>query len=133
MVGAVLIATAWLAVIALLAFAISFVAFLVQTSRHRSSGGWAAAAGASLILDLVFGGIADALQGEGGPSFSEGRASVPNVAEQADHDTPATVTRVGGRRHHRDIAPRRRALDRATMVPRKAPRSKRSPGEVASF
>jgi hypothetical protein len=41
----VLIATAKLAVIALLAFALSFVAFLVQTSRHRPSGGWAAAAG----------------------------------------------------------------------------------------
>ena len=96
MVGAVLIVTASLAVLALLAFALSGVAFPVQTSKHRFSEGWAAAAGASLILDLVFGGIADALQGEGGPSFSEGRASVPNVAEQADHDAPATVTRAVG-------------------------------------
>jgi hypothetical protein len=96
MVGAVLIVTSSLAVLALLAFALSVVAFLVQTSRHRFSRGWAAAAGASLILVLVFGGIANALQGEGDPSFSEGRASVPNVAEQADHDAPATVTRVVG-------------------------------------
>jgi hypothetical protein len=63
MVGAVLIVTASLAVLALLALALSGVAFPVQTSRHRFSRGWAAAAGASLILVLFFGGIADALQG----------------------------------------------------------------------
>jgi hypothetical protein len=61
MVGAVLIVTASLAVLALLALALSGVAFPVQTSRHRFSRGWAAAAGASLILVLFFGGIADAL------------------------------------------------------------------------
>ena len=55
------IAIASLAVIALLAFAISFVAFLVQTSRHRSSKGWAAVVGASLVLVLPFGGLASAL------------------------------------------------------------------------
>ncbi len=88
--------TTSLAVLALLAFAVSVVVFLIQTSRHRNARGWAAAAGASLVLVLVFGGIANALQGEGDPSFSEGRASVPNVAEQADHDAPATVTRVVG-------------------------------------
>jgi hypothetical protein len=39
MVGAVLIVMASLAVIALLAFAVSAVAFLIQNARHRSSGG----------------------------------------------------------------------------------------------
>ena len=45
-----LIAIASLGVIALLALAISFVAFLVQTSRHRSSGKWAAAAGSLISM-----------------------------------------------------------------------------------
>jgi micrococcal nuclease len=94
MVGAVLIATVSMAVLALLAFALSAVAFLIQTSRHRSSGRWAAAAGASLALVLVFGGIANAVRGENSPSLSEGQASTLNVAEQADHDATATVTRV---------------------------------------
>jgi len=89
-----LIAIASFAVIALLAFAISFVAFLVQTSRHRSSGKWAAAAGTSLVVVLLLGGLANALQGEGTPSRSQGQASAPNVAGQSDHDTTATVTRV---------------------------------------
>jgi hypothetical protein len=57
----VLIAIASLAVIALLAFAISFVAFLVQTSRHKSSRGWAAVAGASLVLVILLGGLANML------------------------------------------------------------------------
>jgi hypothetical protein len=61
-VGTVSIVAASLAVLALLAFAVSAVAILVQTSRHRSSGRWAATAGASLVL--VFGGIANAVRGE---------------------------------------------------------------------
>ena len=89
-----MLASASLAVIALLAFALSFVAFLIQTSRHRSSGGWAAAAAASLVLVILCGGIANALQGEGTPSRSEGQANSPNVAGQSDHDATATVTRV---------------------------------------
>ena len=94
MVGAVLIATASLAVIALLVFAVSVVVFLVQTSRHRPSGRWAAAAGASLALVLVFGGIANALRGESGPSLFEEQVSAPNTVEQAEHDATVTVTRV---------------------------------------
>jgi micrococcal nuclease len=89
-----LIAIASLGVIAMLAFAISFVAFLVQTSRHRSSGKWAAAAGASLVLVFLLGGLANALRGEGSPSRSEGQASAPNVVGQSGHDAAATVTRV---------------------------------------
>ena len=55
MTGAVLMLAVSLAVLALLAFAVSAVAFLVQTSRHRRSRRWAATAGASLALLLVFG------------------------------------------------------------------------------
>ena len=75
-----MIATASLVVIALLAFALSFVWFLVQTSRHRSSGGWAAAAGASLVVVILLSGLANWLQTEGSPSRSEGQASAPKVA-----------------------------------------------------
>ena len=89
-----MIATASLAGIALLAFAVSLVAFLVQTSRHRSSGGWAAAAVASLVVLILLGGLANGLRGEGSPSRSEGQTSTPNVARQSDHDATATVTRV---------------------------------------
>jgi micrococcal nuclease len=89
-----LIAGASLAVIALLAFALSFVAFLVQTSRHKSSGGWAAAAGASLVVVVLLGGLANWLRGEDDPSRFEGQARTPNVAGQSDHDATATVTRV---------------------------------------
>lgn len=83
-----------MAIVALLVFAVSVVAFLIQTSRHRTSRRWAAAAGASLVLVLVFGGIANAVRGEGDPSLSEGQASAANVTDQADHDATATVTRV---------------------------------------
>jgi micrococcal nuclease len=89
-----LIAIASIAIIALLAFALSFVAFLVQTSRHRSTGVWAAAAGASLVLVFLLGGLANWLQAEGSPGRSGGQASTPNVAGQSDHDATATVTRV---------------------------------------
>jgi micrococcal nuclease len=54
----------------------------------------AAAAGASLVLVLAFGGIANALHGEGAPGRSEEQASAPNVAGQSVHDATATVTRV---------------------------------------
>ena len=89
-----LIAIAWLAVIALLAFALSLVAILVQTSRHRSSKGWAAAAGASLVLIFLLGGLANWLRGESTSSLSEGQASAQKVAGQSDHEATATVTRV---------------------------------------
>lgn len=82
-----------LSVVALVAFAVSVIAFLARTSRHRPSRGWAAAAGASLVLVLVFGGIASALQGEGGLGLSEEQASAPNAIERANRDATATVTR----------------------------------------
>jgi micrococcal nuclease len=89
-----LIVTASLAVLALLAFALSVVAFLVQTSRHRSSRGWAAAAGVSLVLALAFGGVSNTVRGEGGQSLSGKQASTSNTVELADHDATATVTKV---------------------------------------
>jgi hypothetical protein len=53
--GVVLVVASSLAVLALLAFAVSLVAFLVQTSRHRSSRGWAFATGAFLdCYDLTY-------------------------------------------------------------------------------
>lgn len=104
-----------LAVVALLAFAVSMVAFLVQTSRHRPSRGWAAAAGASLALVLVFGGIANALQDRGGPSLSEEQAGTTNTVEQADYDATVTVTRVVDG-DTIDISPSVRGLSRVRLI-----------------
>jgi hypothetical protein len=92
MSGSVLVVAMSLAILALPAFAVRVNAFLIQTSRHRSSKGWAAAAGASLVLVLVFGGIANAVRGEGSPSLAEEQASAPNAVEQADHGATATAT-----------------------------------------
>ncbi len=86
MIGTVSVVAASLAVIALLVFvAASVVAFLVQTSRHRPARRWAAAACASLILVLLFGGTSNAIRGEGHPGQESGRAP---------YDATATVTRV---------------------------------------
>ena len=98
MTGVVLVLAMSLAILALLAFAVSVVAFLIQTSRHRSSRRWVAAAGASLVLVLVFGGISNAVRGESSPSPSAGQAEW-NVGQgfrqgHADYGATATVTRV---------------------------------------
>ena len=53
MTGAVLVLAVSLAILAFLAFAVSAVAFLVQTSMHKPFRSWLAAAGASLVLVLV--------------------------------------------------------------------------------
>ena len=50
-----------LAVLALLAFAVSLVAFLIQTSRQKPSRGWALATGAFLVLVLLLGTISNAV------------------------------------------------------------------------
>lgn len=83
-----------LAVLALLAFAVSLVALLVQTSRHRSSRGWALATGAFLILILLFGGIPNAISRQSGLTLSEGRSNGPNGVGQSEHNAMVTVTRV---------------------------------------
>ncbi len=74
-----LIASASLAVIALLGFAVSLVAFLVQISRHRSSRGWAVATGAFLVLVLLFGTVSNAVSPHSGLTFSEGRPNAPSA------------------------------------------------------
>jgi micrococcal nuclease len=94
MSGVVLVSATSLAMLALLAFAVSVVGFLIQTSRHRPTRGWSVAAGASLVLHLVFGGIANAVRSWSSPSPSEVQASTPNAVKQATHDATATVTRV---------------------------------------
>jgi hypothetical protein len=50
-----------LAVLALLAFAVRLVAFLIQTSTHKPSRGWALATGAFLVLVLLFATISNAV------------------------------------------------------------------------
>jgi hypothetical protein len=66
MSGVVLVLAVSLAILALLAFALSVVGFLVQTSRHRSSRVWAVAAGVSLVLLLVFGSLSNAVSRQSG-------------------------------------------------------------------
>jgi hypothetical protein len=48
--GVLLVVATSLAILALLAFAVSVVGFLIQTSRHRPTRAWSLAAGASLVL-----------------------------------------------------------------------------------
>jgi hypothetical protein len=55
--GVVSVVSSSLAILALLAFAVSLVAFLYRTSRHRSSRAWTVATG--VFLELVCGGILD--------------------------------------------------------------------------
>ncbi len=83
-----------LAVLAFLALAVSAVAFLVQTSRHKPSRRWLAAAGASLVLVLVFGSLSNAVSGRSGLTLSGEEASASNRVGHVDHDATATVTRV---------------------------------------
>jgi hypothetical protein len=54
-----------LAVLALLAFAISLVALLIQISRHKPSRGWALATGAFLVVVLLFNTISNAVSRHG--------------------------------------------------------------------
>jgi len=56
-----LVVASALAVLALLAFAVSLVAFLIQASKHKPSRGWALATGAFLVLELLFGTISNAV------------------------------------------------------------------------
>lgn len=94
MTVAVLVVSASLAVLAFLAFAVSAVAFLIQTSRHKPSRRWVATAGASLVLVLAFGGLSNAVSGRSGPTLGGEQASALGAAGKRDHDATATVTRV---------------------------------------
>jgi micrococcal nuclease len=95
MTGFVLAVATSLAILALLAFAVSAVAFLIQTSRHRPSRRWIMTAGASLVLVLVFGALSNVVSRQSGLTLAGEQASVPNSASgQADHNATVTVTRV---------------------------------------
>jgi endonuclease YncB( thermonuclease family) len=94
MTGILLVLAVSLAALALLVFAVSLVAFLVQTSRHRPSRRWIAASGASLILLLAFGTLSNAVSRQSGLTLTGERATSPSAVEQAEHDATATVTRV---------------------------------------
>jgi micrococcal nuclease len=90
----VLVVASSLAVLALLAFAVSFVAFLVQTSRHKSSRRWALVTGAFLVLVLLFGAVSNAVSRQNGLTLSEGRSNVLRDVGQTDHNAKVKVTRV---------------------------------------
>ncbi len=94
MTGFVLVVAMSLAILALLAFAVSVVAFLIQTSRHRPSKRWIMTAGASLVLVLVFGTLSNVVSRQSGLTLAGEQASVPNAVGQADHNATVTVTRV---------------------------------------
>lgn len=86
MTGVVLVVVSSLAVLSLLALAISLVAFLFQTSRHRSSRGWALAMGGSLVLVLLFGGISNAVSRHSGITLGEGSSTASSSSGQAHYD-----------------------------------------------
>ena len=92
--GIVLVVASSLAVLALLAFAVSLVAFLYRTSRHRSSRAWAVATGGFLVLVLLFGGISNAVSRDAEPTSRGGSSSASHSAGQTDHDATVKVTRV---------------------------------------
>jgi micrococcal nuclease len=92
--GAVSVGASWPAVLALLAFAVSLVAFLYRTSMHRSSGAWAVATGGFLVLVLLFGGISNAVSRHAEPISSGGPSGASGGAGQTDHDATVEVTRV---------------------------------------
>jgi endonuclease YncB( thermonuclease family) len=89
-----LVVASSLAILALLAFAVCLVAFLIQTSRHRSSKGWALAAGGFLVLVLVSGGISAAVSRQSGLTLGKGWSNVSSGAKQGDYDVTVRVTRV---------------------------------------
>ena len=92
--GVVSVAASWLAILALLAFAVSLVAFLYRTSTHRSSRAWAVATGGFLVLVLLVGGISNAVSRNAEPISGEGPSSASHGAGQTGHEATVEVTRV---------------------------------------
>jgi lipoprotein signal peptidase len=78
--GVVSIGASSLEILALLALAVSLVAFLYRTSRHRSSKAWAVATLGFLILILLFGGISNAVSRHAEPTSGEGPSSGSQIA-----------------------------------------------------
>jgi hypothetical protein len=91
MSGVVLVVASSLAVLALLSFAVSLVAFLFQTSRHKPTRRWAMATGAFLVL--LFGTISNAVSRHSGLTLTEQQSTPSNAVGQANHDATVTVTR----------------------------------------
>ena len=94
MTGVVSVAASTLAILALLAFAVSLVAFLYRTSRHTSSRAWAVATGGFLVLVLLFGGISNAVSRHAEPTPGGGSSSASHGAGKTEHDATVEVTRV---------------------------------------
>jgi micrococcal nuclease len=92
--GVVSVLASSLAILALLAFAVSLVVFLYRTSRHRSSRAWAVATGGFLVLVLVFGGIFNALSRHAEPTSGRGPSSASHGAGQTGHEATVEVTSV---------------------------------------
>jgi micrococcal nuclease len=116
MSGFVLAVAVALAILALLAFAVSVVAFLIQTSRHRPSKRWIMTAGASLVLVLLFGSLSNAVSRQSGLTLAGEQASVPNTAGgQADRHATVRVTRVVDG-DTIDISPSVRGLSRVRLI-----------------
>jgi micrococcal nuclease len=93
--GVVLVLAVSLAILALLAFAVSVVGFLIQTSRHRPTRGWSVAAGASLVLLLVFGTLSNAVSRQSGLTLTGEQPSASNAPTgPEDYDATVKVTRV---------------------------------------
>ena len=92
----VLVLAMLLTIVALLGFAVSLVALLIQSSRHKPSRVWAVAAGASLVLVLLFGALSNAVSRQSGQTLTGEQVSGPNAVAQEDHEdqhATATVTR----------------------------------------
>jgi hypothetical protein len=94
MSGVVLVVASSLAVLALLSFAVSLVAFLFQTSRHKPTRGWAMATGAFLVLVLLFGTISNVVSRQSGLSLIEQQSTRSDTIGQANYDAKVEVTRV---------------------------------------
>jgi endonuclease YncB( thermonuclease family) len=92
--GVVSVVASSLAILALLAFAVSLVALLYRTSRHRSSRAWAVATGGFLVLVVLFGGISNAVSRHTEPTSSGGPSSASHGGGQTDHDATVKVIRV---------------------------------------
>jgi endonuclease YncB( thermonuclease family) len=94
MSGAVLVLAESLAILALLAFAVSVVVFLIQTSWHRPARAWSLAAGASLVLLLVFGTLSNAISRQSAQTLSGEQSRASKAIGPENYEATVKVTRV---------------------------------------
>jgi endonuclease YncB( thermonuclease family) len=94
MSGVVLVLAMSLAILALLAFAVCVVGFLIQTSRHRPTRGWSLAAGATLVLLLTFGTLSNVVSRQSGLTLTGEQVGTQNAIKQTAYDATVKVTRV---------------------------------------